>query len=198
MKVTRDIQSLSTFKRDTAKLIRQMKKTGQPVVLTVNGKALVVQDAESYQKLLDAKNRLEAMEGINRGLESMKRNAGKPAEKFFTEFFMARKPKRKRTSQERAAKKRRRKETMIIFINGKQRRVPKEPMIDGVSVEEFICRNADPVWLHQNEMWEYIIPADEEPSETGTFLSTTDNRTGAGVGLSAVAGRTFFALSLTP
>ena len=52
MKLTRDIQSLSTFKRDTAKVVRQLKKTGQPVVLTVNGKAeLVVQDAESYQKL---------------------------------------------------------------------------------------------------------------------------------------------------
>lgn len=88
MKLTRDIQSLSTFKRDTAKVVRQLKRTGQPVVLTVNGKAqLVVQDAESYQKLLDAKERMEAIEGIKRGLESMKRNAGKPAEKFFKEFF---------------------------------------------------------------------------------------------------------------
>jgi prevent-host-death family protein len=88
MKLTRDIQSLSTFKRDTAKIVRQLKKTGQPVVLTVNGKAeLVVQDAESYQKLLEAQDRMEAIEGIRRGLESMKRNAGKPAEKFFREFF---------------------------------------------------------------------------------------------------------------
>ena len=88
MKLTRDIHSLSTFKRDTAKLVRQLKKTGQPVVLTVNGKAeLVVQDAESYQKLLEAKDRMEAIEGIKRGLESMKRNAGKPAETFFQEFF---------------------------------------------------------------------------------------------------------------
>jgi hypothetical protein len=54
--------------------------------LTVNGKAkLVVQDAESYQKLLEAKDRIEAIEGIRRGLESLKRNAGKPAEKFFQE-----------------------------------------------------------------------------------------------------------------
>ena len=88
MKLTRDIQSLSTFKRDTAKVVRQLKRTGEPVVLTVNGKAqLVVQDAESYQKLLDAKDRIEAIEGIKRGLESMRRNAGKPAEKFFEEFF---------------------------------------------------------------------------------------------------------------
>jgi prevent-host-death family protein len=88
MKLTRDIQSLSTFKRDTAKVVRQLKKTGQPVVLTVNGKAeLVVQDAESYQKLLEAKDRMEAIEGIKRGLESMRRNAGRPAEKFFQELF---------------------------------------------------------------------------------------------------------------
>lgn len=51
MKLSRDIQSLSIFKRDTAKYIKQMKKTGQPVVLTVNGKAvLVVQDADSFQR----------------------------------------------------------------------------------------------------------------------------------------------------
>ena len=42
MKLTRDIHSLSTFKRDTAKLVRQMKKTKAPVILTVNGKAELV------------------------------------------------------------------------------------------------------------------------------------------------------------
>ena len=88
MKLTRDIQSLSTFKRDTAKLMRQMKKTKAPVALTVNGKAeLVVQDADSYQELLEAKDRMEAVEGIKRGLESMKRGKGKLAEHFFEEFF---------------------------------------------------------------------------------------------------------------
>ncbi len=88
MKLTRDIHSLSTFKRDTAKLVRQMKRTKKPVILTVNGKAeLVVQDAESYQELLEAKDRMEAIEGIKRGLDSMRRNAGKPADKFFQEFF---------------------------------------------------------------------------------------------------------------
>ena len=88
MKLKRDIHSLSTFKRDTAKLVRQMKKTREPVVLTVNGKAeLVVQDAESYQKLLEARDRMEAIEGIRRGLESMKRQRGKPASEFFREFF---------------------------------------------------------------------------------------------------------------
>jgi len=88
MKLTSDIQSLSTFKRDTAKLMRQMKKTKAPVVLTVNGKAeLVVQDADSYQEILEAKDRMEAVEGIKRGLESMKRGKGKLVEHFFEEFF---------------------------------------------------------------------------------------------------------------
>jgi hypothetical protein len=44
-------------------------------------------ERESYQKLLEAKDRMEAIEGIKSGLESMKRNAGKPAEKFFQELF---------------------------------------------------------------------------------------------------------------
>jgi len=30
---------------------------------------------------------MEAIEGISRGLESIKRKAGKPADKFFQEFF---------------------------------------------------------------------------------------------------------------
>ena len=46
-----------------------------------------MQDAESYQQLLEAKERMEAIEGIRSGLESMKAKRGKPADKFFAEFF---------------------------------------------------------------------------------------------------------------
>ena len=53
--LSQDIQSLSTFKRNSNELINQMKTTGNPIVLTVNGKAeVIVQDAVSYQKLLDS------------------------------------------------------------------------------------------------------------------------------------------------
>ncbi len=45
---------------------------------------------------------------------------------------------------------------MFIFINGKQKRVKRPPTINGMDVDEFIRRNADPIWLHQNEMWEYM------------------------------------------
>lgn len=47
-------------------------------------------------------------------------------------------------------------EFKTIFINGKMKRVRREPMIDGLPVDEFIRRNATPIWLHQNEMWELI------------------------------------------
>jgi hypothetical protein len=70
------------------------------------------------------------------------------------------KPKRKLTSAEKAAKKKRREEYMTVFMNGKQKRVKRPPTIDGIPVDEFIRNNADPVWLHQNEMWEYIQEED--------------------------------------
>lgn len=63
------------------------------------------------------------------------------------------KQKKKRTAAEKAARKRRREEYMTIFIGGKQKRVKRPPTIDGMDVDEFIRRNADPIWLHQNEMW---------------------------------------------
>ena len=86
------------------------------------------------------------------------------------------KPKRKLTAAEKAAKKRRQKEYMTIFINGKQKRVKRPPTIDGMDVDEFIRRNADPIWLHQNEMWEYLIDdagaiEAEDPPEKGAQSS---------------------------
>ena len=76
-----DIHSLSDFQRNAKTHLEQMKKTGRPRVLTIRGKAeLIVQDAKSYQKLLDAVERLEATEGIKRGLASLQRGEGRPIE----------------------------------------------------------------------------------------------------------------------
>ncbi|ABQ24817.1 hypothetical protein [Geotalea uraniireducens] len=71
------------------------------------------------------------------------------------------KKKRKRTAAEKAAKKRRQLEYMYVFMNGKQKRVKRPLTIDGMDSDEFIRQNADSIWLHQNEMWEYIdLPSD--------------------------------------
>jgi hypothetical protein len=75
------------------------------------------------------------------------------------------KRKRKLSAREKAEKKRRQREFMTIFINGKQKRVRRPPTIDGIPVDEFIRRNADPIWLHQNEMWEYMEPSEPMSEE---------------------------------
>ena len=76
-----DIHSLSDFQRNVKAHLKQMKKTGRPRILTIHGKAeLIVQDTKSYQKLLDAVERLEAIEGIKRGLASLQRREGRPIE----------------------------------------------------------------------------------------------------------------------
>ena len=88
MKLARDITSLSAFKRDTRRLLKQLKKTKEPVILTINGEAaIVVQDVESYQALLDLRERMETIDGIRRGIESMKAGRGKDGEVFFQELF---------------------------------------------------------------------------------------------------------------
>jgi len=73
-------------------------------------------------------------------------------------------PKRRRklTPREKAEKKRRRREYMIIFVNGRQKRIKRPPTIDGMDVDEFIRANADPTWLHQNELWEYMDVEEEQ------------------------------------
>lgn len=76
-----DIRSLSDFKRNTVDLLDRIRKTGNPMVLTINGKAeLVVQDADAYQALLD---RVEALEGIQRGVADVKAGRTKPAQQVF-------------------------------------------------------------------------------------------------------------------
>ena len=76
-------------------------------------------------------------------------------------------PKKKLTREQKAAKEKRREEYMTVFMNGKQVRVRRPPMIDGIPVEEFILRNAGPIWLHQHEMWEHI---DQNVNKHHTFL----------------------------
>jgi hypothetical protein len=60
------------------------------------------------------------------------------------------------------AKADRKKKYMWVSMNGKQIRAKRPPTIEGMGVDEFIINNADPVWLHQNEMWECIQTEEDE------------------------------------
>jgi len=85
--ITKDIQSLTTFRRRSADFLKQLKKTKRPVVLTVKGKArAVVQDAEAYQRLLDIAALADAREGIRQGLEDARTGRTRPIREFLAEF----------------------------------------------------------------------------------------------------------------
>ena len=85
--ISKDIHSLSDFKRNTTVFLDEMRGSGHPVVLTINGKAeMVVQDAASYQKLLNRVDELESLEGIQKALSDIEAGRVTPLGQFESEF----------------------------------------------------------------------------------------------------------------
>jgi prevent-host-death family protein len=85
--IKKDIQAMTTFRRNPGKFLRLLKKTKKPLVLTINGKAeAVVQDAEAYQRLLDIAAQASASEGIRQGLEDVKKGRMRPAREVLDMF----------------------------------------------------------------------------------------------------------------
>ena len=71
----------------SAKFLNQMKETGEPIVLTVNGKpAAVVVEPEAYD-LWQERDRRETIEAIRRGREDVEAGRVRNAEEFFDEMF---------------------------------------------------------------------------------------------------------------
>ena len=85
--ITKDIQSLTTFRRRSGDFMKQLRKNKRPVVLTVRGKAAaIVQDAEAYQRLLDIAAQADAEEGIRQGLDDVAHGRTRPAREVFDEI----------------------------------------------------------------------------------------------------------------
>lgn len=75
-----NIHSLSEFQRNVKAHMLKLKQSGQPHVLTVNGKAeLIVQDAKAYERTMALLDEADAITGIREGLEQMERGEGRPA-----------------------------------------------------------------------------------------------------------------------
>ena len=75
------------FKTEHSQFVEQMRDSGRPLVLTINGKSeLVVQDAAAYQKMLDRMDQLEAREGIQRGLADVEAGRVTPLREFEKQF----------------------------------------------------------------------------------------------------------------
>lgn len=87
METLQNTDSLTHFKENTQEIIDRLKASGQPLVLTVGGEAeLVVLAKESYQRILAIVDRAEAIEGIQRGVASMERGEGRPANEVFEDI----------------------------------------------------------------------------------------------------------------
>jgi len=87
MDITQDIQPMTTFRNRSADFMKHIRETGRPLILTVNGKAAaVLQDADSYQRLLDLAAQANADEGIRQGLEDMDAGQTRTASEVFNEL----------------------------------------------------------------------------------------------------------------
>ena len=65
----------------------QLKKSKRPVILTVKRKAeAVVQDAESYQRVLDIAARADFNEAVRQGLDDLAHGRTRPAKEVFEEI----------------------------------------------------------------------------------------------------------------
>ncbi len=77
----REVRSVTEFQRNLKGYVGRLKARKTPLVLTVNGRAeLIVQDAGSYQALLDRLERAETVAAIRQGMEEFKRGEGIPLE----------------------------------------------------------------------------------------------------------------------
>ncbi len=75
----REVRSVTEFQRNLKDYVGRLKKKKTPMVLTVNGRAeVVVQDAGSYQALLDRLERAETVAAIRQGMGQFERGEGIP------------------------------------------------------------------------------------------------------------------------
>jgi prevent-host-death family protein len=82
--VIQDIHSLTTFKRNSSGLMKHMKKTGRPLVLTVNGKVeAVLLNPAAYQQVA---GQLDAVASIRKGLLQAEKGMGRTADDVFDEL----------------------------------------------------------------------------------------------------------------
>ena len=66
----REVRSVTEFQQNIKDYVGHLKEKKTPMVLTVNGHAeLVVQDAVSYQEILDRLERAETVGAIRRGMK---------------------------------------------------------------------------------------------------------------------------------
>lgn len=83
----REIRSVTDFQRNAKEYVSKLKQSKTPMVLTINGHAeLVVQDAASYQEMLDRLEELEFVAAVRAGLDDAKAGRARPAREALEEL----------------------------------------------------------------------------------------------------------------
>lgn len=86
MNIIDDIKPISFLKQKTSEVVNHVKTTKQPTFITINGNVeLVIQDAESYQKVVDSMYSLSENDvlKIKAGLKEIEEGKGISADEFF-------------------------------------------------------------------------------------------------------------------
>ena len=82
-----DIHPLTDLLRNHRPVLARLRETGRPEVLTVHGKAaVVVQDAEAYQRLLELADQMEVITAVREGLDSIDAGEGMSLDEFKRRF----------------------------------------------------------------------------------------------------------------
>ncbi len=83
----RNVIPLTEFKRNTAEFRERLKKTGEPLLLTVDGHAdMVVLDAEAFDKFLDRLEFTETVVDAQEGLKDVAEGRTVPADRVLSEL----------------------------------------------------------------------------------------------------------------
>ena len=87
MNIIDDIKPLSFFKQKSGEIINRIKATKRPTFITVNGNVqLVVQDAKSYQEMIDFIEDTQNKNKIFNALNDVENNNVRPAEEEFNDM----------------------------------------------------------------------------------------------------------------
>jgi prevent-host-death family protein len=79
--ITEDTQSLAEFNAHASEVLKGLRKTKRPVILTVDNKAeAVIMDAETYRRLVALADLADFQEAIRESLDDVKHGRTVPAE----------------------------------------------------------------------------------------------------------------------
>lgn len=81
------IRSLTEFKQNSVEILKYIKRTHNPAILTVNGRAeVVLLDARTYQEMKNKADIIDSSRQIEAALREMENSKGIPVKKAFTKL----------------------------------------------------------------------------------------------------------------